>query len=129
MALILLLLMACSAAHVKMSKGHVESLTDAFVGREFVFRANWHIGMMIYQGRPVNNWFATMYNQTPQVKKNKHKLGVNLAMGGEVATITSVEPLYNYRLYLGFKTRKGKFGHLIILSENNESWAASFTGT
>ncbi|MCG8488313.1 MAG: hypothetical protein MI756_12655 [Chromatiales bacterium] len=109
-----------------MSDGHVQSLSDAFVGREFVFRTNWHKGMMIYQRKPINNWFASMHNQTKQVKREKHKLGEQIAAGGEVATITSVEPLYNYRLYLGFKTNQGRFGHLVVLSENNKSWSSEF---
>ncbi|MBV2121171.1 MAG: hypothetical protein KUF74_06930 [Candidatus Thiodiazotropha sp. (ex Ctena orbiculata)] len=109
-----------------MSDGHIQNLGDAFVGREFVFRTNWHKGMMIYQRKPINNWFASMHNQTKQVKREKHKLGELIASGGEVATITSVEPLYNYRLYLGFKTNKGRYGHLVILSENNKSWSSEF---
>ena len=109
-----------------MSDQNASRLREAFVGREFVFRADWHQGMMVYQGEPVNNWSATFYNQTEMVKRDKHKLGVLIASGGEVATITTVEPVYSYRLYLGFKTESGKSGYLIICSQNNNSWGTEF---
>ncbi len=123
---LLVLLSACSTDNVKLSSDHLQELKQAFVGREFVFRVDWHLGMVIYKGRPENNIYATMYNKTPSVNRHIQDLGAQVAEGGEVARITSVMPVANHRLYLGFKTRQGAKGTLIIFSPNNESWGTEF---
>ncbi len=128
MALILsgLLLSACGSSPVKLTNGHVENLKHEFVGREFVFRTDWHHGMVVYKREPKNNWYDTMYNQSAQVKRDKLKLGELAARSGDVATFTSITPKYSYFLSLKFKTELDKEGYISILTPNKESWGSEF---
>ncbi len=121
-----ILLNACSQAYVKLSDQHVAKLKKAFVGREFVFRTNWHNGMVVYKGRAMNNMYATMYNRTAHTEKNSQKLGALIALGGEEAKFIDVKPLWSYRLILTFVTKQDKKGYIQILTPNLEHWGSDF---
>ncbi len=129
MALILsgLLLSACGAGapKIKLTNGHMDKLRLAFVGREFVFRTDWHSKMVIYKGKPVH-WYATHYNQSSHDKKEQQKLGKFQARGGDVATFTDARPWTYHALALYFKTQQGNRGILRISTPNKDSWGSEF---
>jgi len=121
-----LLLNGCSQAYIKLSDGHVKQLKNSFVGRDFIFRTNWHNGMVVYQGKAVNNMYATMYNRTPYTEKNSQKLGKLIARGGDEAKFVDVSPLWSYTLVLKFITKQGNEGYIQILTPNLEHWGSEF---
>jgi hypothetical protein len=126
LALTVLLLIACSAAEVKLTPGHVDSLTSRFVGRQFVFRTDWHQGMLVYKGQPVNNKLATFYNETPGVIRGRQQRGPLVARAGDVATITKVEPAACCILALYFTTQRGAKSYVAISTPNKQSWGTEF---
>ncbi|QYZ64712.1 MAG: hypothetical protein HPY30_01140 [Gammaproteobacteria bacterium (ex Lamellibrachia satsuma)] len=126
LTIFVLVLSGCSAPSIKLTDGHVENLKEAFVGREFVFRTDWHHGMVIYKGKPMGNFYATMHNQTSMVKKRKHQLGDLVSRGGDTATFINIAPSYNYRLFLTFKSSQGDAGSIIIMSPNKDSWGSEY---
>ncbi|MBA1444870.1 MAG: hypothetical protein M3H12_14700 [Chromatiales bacterium] len=129
MALILsgLLLSACGAGapKIKLTNGHMDKLRLAFVGREFVFRTDWHSKMVIYKGKPVH-WYATHYNQSSHDKKEQQKLGKFQARGGDIATFTDARPWTHHALALYFKNQQGNRGILRISTPNKDSWGSEF---
>lgn len=126
LALPVVLLTACSAAVVKLTPARANLLNSRFVGKEFVFRINWHTGMLVYKGRPANNRLATFYNETPGVIRGRNQLGPLVARAGDVATITRVEPVACCALALHFATQRGANGFLYVSTPNKESWGTEF---
>lgn len=125
---LILLLNACSAptkASSKLTNGHMDKLRLAFVGREFVFRTDWHSKMVIYKGKPAH-WYDTYSNKTPLVKAELQKLGTFQAYGGDVATFTNVRPWTHRALALYFIKKNGSRGIIRISTANKEIIASEF---
>lgn len=126
LALPLMLLAACSAGVVKLTPERVSLLNSRFTGKEFVFRVDWHNGMLVYQGRPVINKAATYHNETPGVIEARNQRGPLVAQAGDVATVTRVEAVACCALALYFTTQRGVPGFIVINTPNKEAWLSEF---
>lgn len=126
LALTAILLAACSAGVVKLTPERVDLLSSRFIGKEFVFRVDWHRNMLVYKGRPVNNRASTYHNETPGVIQARNQRGPLVARAGDVATFTRVEAVACCALALYFTTQHGVPGFIVINTPNKEVWLSEF---
>lgn len=115
-------LSGCSAPKSEISDTRIDDLKDYFIGREFVFSTDWTNQMVVYQGEPVLQCFATPHQRKKCLERAERKKKV-LARAGTVAKITNVKSDSTWRIFIQYKTEQDTAGNIFLVTDHLENWA------